>query len=68
MTLYQCRFLDRNRNEVKTRLASKSDAEAIEIARNMSGNSGAHEFELWQDERCVHIEEGSAPRFSGFDP
>jgi hypothetical protein len=68
MPLYQCRSLDRNRNEVTIRLAAKNDAEAIEMARNMSGNSSAHEFELWQDERCVHREEGSAPRFSGFDP
>jgi hypothetical protein len=26
------------------------------MARRMSANSGADGFEIWQDERCVHIE------------
>jgi hypothetical protein len=26
------------------------------MARRMSANTGADGFELWQDERCVHME------------
>jgi hypothetical protein len=63
MLLYQCRFVDRVRNAVRTWVASDNDAEAIEIARSMSANSGADGFELWQDQRCVHIEKEPAPRF-----
>jgi hypothetical protein len=61
MPLYRCRFLDRMRNAVQTRVACENDAGAIEMARNMSANSGAHGFELWQDERCVHVESEPAP-------
>jgi hypothetical protein len=62
MPLYRCRFLDRTHNEVQTRVASENVAEAVKMARNMSTNSGGHGFELWQDERCVHVEKEPGPR------
>jgi len=37
-------------------VACENDAEAIVMARRMSANTGAVGFELWQDERCVHME------------
>jgi hypothetical protein len=57
MSLYRCRFLDRTLDEFQIQgLACENDAEAIAMARRMSANSGADGFELWKDERCVHIE------------
>jgi hypothetical protein len=57
MSLYRCRFLDRTLNTFQNQgVACENDAEAIGMARRMSANSGADGFELWQDERCVHIE------------
>jgi hypothetical protein len=57
MSLYRCRFLDRTIDAFQIqRLACENDAEAIVMARRMSANSGADGFELWQNERCVHIE------------
>jgi hypothetical protein len=57
MSLYRCRFfrfLDRTRDAFQIQgLACENDAEAI---RRMSANSEADGFELWKDERCVHIE------------
>jgi len=61
MPLYRCRFLDRTGSVVQARVAAKDDAEAIKMARNMSSNSGAHGYELWQDERCVHTERAGTP-------
>ena len=59
MSLYRCRFLDPTFNVFRIQgVACQNDAEAIGMARRMSANSGAHGFELWQDERCVHIEPG----------
>jgi hypothetical protein len=58
MSVYRCRFLDRTFNTFQTQgLACEDDAEAIGMARRMSANSGADGFELWQDRRCVHVEE-----------
>jgi hypothetical protein len=37
-------------------MACEDDAQAIMMARRMSANSGADVFELWKDERCVHVE------------
>ena len=57
MSLYRCRILDHTLNVFRTQgLACENDAEAIMMARRMSANSGADGFELWQDERCVHME------------
>jgi hypothetical protein len=57
MSLYRCRILDHTFNVFRTQgLACENDAEAIMMARRMSANSGADGFELWQDERCVHME------------
>ena len=57
MSLYRCRLLDRTLDEFQIQgLACENDAEAIAMARRMSANSGADGFELWQNERCVHIE------------
>ena len=57
MSLYRCRFLDRILDEFQIQgLACENDAEAIAMARRMSANSGADGFELWKDERCVHME------------
>jgi hypothetical protein len=59
MSLYRCRFLDSTFNVFRIQgVACQNDAEAIGMARRMSANSGADGFELWQDERCVHIEPG----------
>ena len=57
MSLYRCRFLDRTLYAFQIQgLACEDDAEAIVMARRMSANSEADRFELWKDERCVHIE------------
>ena len=57
MSLYRCRILDRTFNVFRIQgVASENDAEAIVMARRLSANSGADGFELWQDERCVHME------------
>ena len=57
MSLYRCRFLDRTLDEFQIQgLACENDAEAVAMARRMSANSGTDGFELWKDERCVHIE------------
>ena len=60
MSLYRCRFfrlLDRTLDAFLIQgLACENDAEAIAMARRMSANSEADGFELWKDERCVHIE------------
>jgi hypothetical protein len=62
MPLYQCRFLNHAGNADQAKVAAENDAEAIKIAQNMGANSGAHWLELWQDDRCVHIVRGPAPR------
>jgi hypothetical protein len=57
MSLYQCRYLDCTLNVFQIQgVACENDAEAIVMARRMSANTGADGFELWQDERCVHME------------
>ena len=57
MSLYQCRYLDRTFNVFQSQgIACENDTEAIVMARRMSANTGADGFELWQDERCVHVE------------
>jgi hypothetical protein len=57
MSLYRCRYLDRTFDVFEIQgVASENDAEAIVMARRMSVNTGATGFELWQDERCVHVE------------
>ena len=57
MSLYRCRYLDSTFNVFQIQgLACENDAEAIAMARRMSANSEADRFELWKDERCVHIE------------
>jgi hypothetical protein len=57
MSLYRCRYLDRTFNVFQIQgVACENDAEAIAIARRMSENTSAEGFELWQDERCVHVE------------
>jgi hypothetical protein len=57
MSLYRCRYLDYAFNVVQIQgVACEDDAEAIVMARRMSANTGAAGFELWQDERCVHVE------------
>ena len=57
MSLYRCRILNDTFHVFRTQgLACENDAEAIMMARRMSANSGADRFELWQDERCVHME------------
>jgi hypothetical protein len=59
MSLYRCRYLDSTFNVVRIQgVACENDAEAIEMSRRMSANSGAAGFELWQDERCIHKELG----------
>jgi hypothetical protein len=60
MPLYRCCFQDIAGNPVLIRVAAKNDDDATEMARSMSANSGADWFELWQDERCVHMEGGPA--------
>ena len=63
MSLYRCRYLDRTFNVFEIQgLACENDAEAIVMARRMSGNTGAAGFELLQDERCVHMETMPAAR------
>jgi hypothetical protein len=55
MSLYRCCFLDRTIDAVQIQgLACENDAEAIAMARRISANADG--FELWKDERCVHIE------------
>jgi len=57
MSLYRCRYLDRTFNVFQIQgVACENDAEAIAMARRMSANASAEGFELWQDERCVHVE------------
>jgi hypothetical protein len=57
MSLYRCRFLDNTLNVFEIQgVACENDAEAIIMARRMSANTGAHAFELWHFERCVHSE------------
>ena len=57
MSLYRCRYLDRTFDVFQIQgVACENDAEAIVMARRMSANTGAVGFELWQDERCVHME------------
>ena len=57
MSLYRCRFLDSTFNVFEIQgVACENDDEAIMLARRMSANTGAHGFELWQYERCVHNE------------
>ena len=57
MSLYRCRYLDRTFDVFQIQgVACEDDAEAIVMARRMSANTGAAGFELWQDERCVHVE------------
>jgi hypothetical protein len=57
MSLYRCRYLDITFNVFQIQgVACENDAEAIAIARRMSANTGADGFELWHDERCVHME------------
>ena len=59
--VYRCRFVDRAGNPVMTWLASETDTEAVEMARNVSAISGPGGFEVWQHERCVHAETGDTP-------
>ena len=57
MSLYRCRYLDSTFNVSQIQgVACENDAEAIVMARRMSANTSAGGFELWQDERCVHME------------
>jgi hypothetical protein len=57
MSLYRCCYLGPTHNEFQMQsLACEDDAEAIVMARRVSANSGADVFELWKDERCVHVE------------
>ena len=57
MSLYRCRYLDSTFNVFQIQgVACENDAEAIAMARRMSANSEADRFELWKDERCVHME------------
>jgi hypothetical protein len=58
--LYRCCFQDSTGNPVEMKVAAKNDDEAMEIARSTSANSRADWFELWQGERCVHMEAGPA--------
>jgi hypothetical protein len=57
MSLYRCRFWDGAHNAFHMQcVACENDAEAVAMARRMSANGGASEFEVWQDERRVNIE------------
>jgi hypothetical protein len=56
MPLYQCRFLNHAGSMVQTRLVAENEAEATEMARSISTNSGACWFELFQGERLVSVE------------
>jgi hypothetical protein len=57
MSLYRCRYLNRTFDVFQIQgVACENDAEAIVMARRMSANTGAAGFELWRDERCVHVE------------
>jgi hypothetical protein len=57
MSLYRCCYLDRIFDVFQSQgVACENDAEAIAMARRMSASTGAAGFELWQDERCVHVE------------
>jgi hypothetical protein len=57
MSLYRCRYLDHTFNVFEIQgVACDNDAEAIVMARRMSANTGADGFELWKEERCVHME------------
>jgi hypothetical protein len=66
MSLYRCRYLDRTFDVFQIQgVACENDAEAIVMARRMSANTGAAGFELWQDERCVHMETISSANRAG---
>ena len=66
MSLYRCRYLDRTFDVLQIQgVACENDAEAIVMARRMSANTGAVGFELWQDERCVHMETMSSANRAG---
>src|SRR3954447_11626829 len=57
MSLYRCRYLDSTFKVFQIQgVACENDAEAIVMARRMTANTSADGFELWQDERCVHVE------------
>ena len=57
MPLYRCRYLNSTSNVFQIQgVACENDAEAIAMARRMSTNTRADGFELWKDERCVHME------------
>jgi hypothetical protein len=57
MSLYRCRYVDRTLNVFEIQgLACENDVDAIVMARRMSANTSADGFELWQDERRVHME------------
>ena len=57
MSLYRCRYLNRTFDVFQIQgVACENDAEAIAMARRMSANTNADGFELWKDERCVHME------------
>jgi hypothetical protein len=57
MSLYRCCFWDRTHNTFQMQsVACENDAEAVAMARRMSANGGASEFEVWQHERRVKIE------------
>jgi hypothetical protein len=53
---------------VQTRLVAKDEPEATELARNVSANSGARWFELFQGDRLVCVErESESERASAGD-
>jgi hypothetical protein len=56
MPLYRCRFWDNAHDTFQMQVACENDAEAVAMARRMSANGGASEFEVWQHERRVNIE------------
>jgi len=60
MPLYRCRYLDNTGSLVQVGVAAEDDAEAINMARSMSANSGARWFDLFEGERFVRIGEERA--------
>ena len=68
MPLYRCRFLSHAGSMVQSRLVAENEAEATEIARSMSANSGARWFELFQGERLVCVERESERASAGDAP
>jgi hypothetical protein len=61
MSLYRCRFWDRTHNTFQMQsVACENDAEAVAMARRLSGHGGASEFEVWQHERRVNIKMATA--------